>query len=94
MEDINRVFTPKEVKQALHNLPTKYVGPVQDILEVWEKEGLIAKTYSQNYICNVRNEKEGAFNKEIMQALVFVGLENIEIKKQFGKPIKKASPSN
>jgi len=94
MEEKNRVFTPKEVKHALHNLPSKYVVPVQELLNGWMSQGLIAKTFSQNYIVNVRNGKDGAFNKDILQALVLVGLQHIETKKQFGKPIKKTSQSN
>lgn len=94
MDGKNRVFTPKEVKQALRNLPTKYVDQVQEIMNGWLEEELITKTFSQNYIVNVRNAKEGAFNKDILQALVLVGLKNLEVKKQFGRITKKTSPSN
>lgn len=94
MDEKNRVFTPKEVKQALHNLPTKYVDQVQKIMNGWLEKELIVKTFSQNYIVNVRNAKGGAFNKDIMQALVLVGLNNLEVKKQFGRITKKTSQSN
>jgi hypothetical protein len=94
MNEKNRVFTPKESKTALNNLPTKYVAPVMEILDGWSKNGLISKTYSQNYIVNVRNGKNNAFNEDIMQALVLVGLNAIEKKKQFGRITKKTSQSN
>lgn len=94
MKEKNRVFTPKEVKQGLRNLPSKYVLEVQEIMNNWLEKELITKTFSQNYIVNVRNAKEGAFNKDILQALVLVGLKNLEVKKQFGRITKKTSPSN
>lgn len=94
MNDKTRVFTPKEVEQAMQNLPAKYVGPVWEILKEWKEAGLVDTMYSRNHIVNIRNGKNNAFNEEIMQALVFVGLKRMEVKKQFERITKKAPKSN
>lgn len=79
------VITPKKVKEAFKHLPSNYVKLTVAVLEDWKANGEIEKVYGKDYIKKVKNGTDGAFNEDIMRALVAVGLENKEKKKQFGK---------
>lgn len=93
-EEKNRVITPEAVNEALENLPYNAVKLASDLLDKWKEEGKIDQTYSRVYISRVKTGDKGAFNKTIMDALVEVGLEHLASQKLYGRPTKKASPSN
>lgn len=93
-EEKNNGITPEAVNEALENLPYGYVIETLELLNKWKSENKIRNTYSKVYISRVRTGDKGAFNKDIMNALVEVGTKNKEEKEQFGRITKKASPSN
>jgi hypothetical protein len=93
-EEKNSVVTPEAVEEALDNLPYGYVIETLALLNKWKSEGKIKSTYSKVYISRVRTGDKGAFNKDIMNALVEVGTKNKAEKEQYGRITKKASPSN
>ena len=86
----NNVFTPKEMEDAMNNLPHNYIVLVQG--KIAEKaEGTTAKSkFSKNYITDVR--KGEAFNEVVLETIIEVGLENFEKKKRF-PGMKKKTPS-
>lgn len=86
----NSVFTPKDVKKALDNLPYNYILKVQALLQEKVDAGKVEKNYSKQWIIDVK--KGNAFNEDIMEALIKIGLENFENKKRFGFK-KRKTPS-
>ncbi len=94
IEKENSVVTPNAVNEALDSLPSNYVIQAQLILDKWKDSGVIEKSYSKVYISRVKTGDKGAFNLEIMNALVEVGVKNKETQEKFGRITKKASPSN
>jgi hypothetical protein len=72
--------SPEAVNEALDSLPSNYVKQAQIVLEQWKESGIITKTYSKVYISRVKTADKGAFNEDIMNALVEVGTKNKEIK--------------
>jgi hypothetical protein len=77
LEKENNGITP-EVNEALDSLPSNYVKQAQIVLEQWKESGIITKTYSKVYL---KTTDKGAFNEDIMNALVEVGTKNKEIEK-------------
>lgn len=90
----NNGITPETVIAALDSLPSNYVKQTSMVLQKWKASGKIEKNYSEVYISRVRTGNKGAFNEDIMNALVEVGTKNKEIKEKYGRITKKASPSN
>jgi ribosomal protein L22 len=90
----NNGITPEAVNEALNSLPSNYVKQALIVLEKWKDSGIITKTYSKVYISRVKTADKGAFNEDIMKALVEVGSTNKKTKETFGRITKKASPSN
>lgn len=90
----NSVVTPEEAKAALQSLPFNYVLLAFEKLKKWKNEGKIKKSFSRRYIIKVQRQEDGAFNKDILDALVEIGIENLEIRNQFGRITKKTSPEN
>lgn len=93
-EKENNGITPEAVNEALNSLPSNYVKQALIVLEKWKDSGIITKTYSKVYISRVKTADKGAFNEDIMNALVEVGSKNIEAQEKFGRITKKASKSN
>lgn len=85
-----RVITPEMVFDAFNHLPQDYVKQTSELLKKRFKEGVIKKQYSDRYIISVRNNERGAFNKDIAEALVDVGLENKKLVQLYGIDQKKA----
>jgi len=94
LEEKNSVITPEAVIEALDALPHNYVVKTLELLSKWKDEGKIKDIYSKVYISRVRTGDKGAFNEDIMNALVEVGTKNKEVQEKFGRITKKASPSN
>jgi predicted transposase YbfD/YdcC len=94
LEEKNKGITPDATIEALVNLPYNYVKLASALLDKWKAEGKIDQTYSNVYISRVKTGDKGAFNEDIMNALVEVGQKNLASKKSFGRITKKASPSN
>jgi hypothetical protein len=94
IEEKNSVITPEATQEALECLPHNYVVKAIAVLEKWKEEGIIDKSYSSRYVIKVRKGDKGAFNEDIMKALIEVGTENKTIQEKYGRPTKKASPSN
>lgn len=90
----NKVYTPTVAKEALRNLPFNYALLTYNRLKAWEGQGLIKKSFSKRYIIKVQKGEEGAFNEDILNALVQIGVENIDLRNRFGRITKKTSPSN
>lgn len=90
----NKVFTPKEVQQALEYLPHNYVLLAFNKLKAWKEGGKIEKSFSKRYIIKVFKQESNAFNKDILDALVEVGNENFKTLNHFGRITKKASTEN
>lgn len=90
----NNGITPEAVEEALNSLPSNYVKQALIVLEKWKDSGIITKTYSKVYISRVKTADKGAFNEDIMNALVEVGSKNKESQEKFGRVTKKASKSN
>jgi effector-binding domain-containing protein len=90
----NNGFTPEAISKALESLPHNFVVLASKLLEEWQAEGKIEKTYSKVYISRVKTGDKGAFNEDIMNALVEVGTKNKEIKEKYGRITKKTSQSN
>ena len=90
----NNAITPEAVNEALDSLPSNYVKQALIVLEKWKDSGIINKTYSKVYISRVKTADKGAFNEDIMNALVVVGKKNKESQEKFGRVTKKASKSN
>lgn len=93
-EKENSGITPEAVNEALNSLPSNYVKQALIVLEKWKDSGIITKTYSKVYISRVKTADKGAFNEDIMKALVVVGEKNKETQEKFGRVTKKASTSN
>jgi hypothetical protein len=94
IEEKNKAITPRLAADAISNLPHNYVKLTLAVLEGWKKEGKIDKTYSNVYISKVKTGDKGAFNEDIMNALVEVGTKNKKSKEKFGRITKKTSQSN
>ncbi|MEO8532824.1 MAG: hypothetical protein ABI441_03705 [Flavobacterium sp.] len=92
IQEKNKVITPKKVKEALENLPFDYVKQTLLVMSQWQADGKISKTYTDRYIQKVR--KSQAYNKEILEVLVEVGLTNKKTKDSFGFEQKKTSQTN
>lgn len=86
-----RVLTPEDVKMALENLPSNYIKLVLAVLEEQKDAGEIKKIYTKSYVSKVRNSQDGAFNEEVMNAIVKVGLEHLRLRNLFGSKSKKNS---
>jgi hypothetical protein len=86
LEKENNGITP-EVNEALDSLPSNYVKQAQIVLEQWKESGIITKTYSKVYL---KTTDKGAFNEDIMNALVKLEL---KIKKSKSTDITKKSLS-
>lgn len=94
IEEKNNVITPEHTQEALDSLPHNYVVQALAVLDKWKDSGVIDKSYSSRYVIKVKKGDEGAFNEDIMNALVEVGTKNKASKEKFGRITKKASPSN
>lgn len=94
IEEKNSAITPESVNEALKFLPHNFVIQTQRILDNWKDKGIIEKTYTKRYISKVKLGEDGAFNEDILTALVQVGMKNKETKKKFGRVTKKTSHSN
>lgn len=93
IEEKNNGITPDTVSEALKHLPHNFVIQTQRILDNWKEKGIIEKTYKKRYISKVKLGEDGAFNEDILTALVEVGLKNKEAKQKFGRITKKTSHS-
>lgn len=93
-EEKNNVITPEAINEALAQLPHNFVVLTLKVLEEWKLQGKIEKIYSKVYISRVKTGDKGAFNADIMNALVEVGAQNKKIQEKFGRITKKSSPSN
>jgi predicted Zn-dependent protease len=93
-EEKNNGITPDATIEALENLPYNYIKLTSALLEKWKDDGKIDQTYSEVYISRVKTASKGAFNEDIMNALVEVGEKHLASRKNFGRTTKKASPSN
>jgi hypothetical protein len=89
LREENNGITPEAVNEALDSLPSNYVKQAQIVLEQWKESGIITKTYSKVYISRVKTADKGAFNEDIMNALVEVGTKKIK-KSKYGRIKKKA----
>lgn len=89
-----RVLTPETIEEALNNLPFNYIKQVIEVLTEQKKAGKIEKVYSVRYITMVKNGEADAFNEEVMNAIVQVGMANVEKRKRFGSKTKKTSQTN
>jgi hypothetical protein len=94
IQEKNKVITPEHTQEALDSLPHNYVVQALAVLDKWKDAGIVDKSYSKRYVIKVKKGDEGAFNEDIMKALVEVGTKNKEIQEKFGRITKKASPSN
>jgi len=94
IQEKNNVITPEHTQEALDSLPHNYVVQALAVLEKWKDSGIIDKSYSSRYVIKVKKGEEGAFNEDIMNALVAVGTKNKEVQEKFGRITKKTSPSN
>lgn len=90
VEKKNNVYTPEDMEKAFNNLPFNYIVKVQKILEKQVESGMLQKSYSKQYIIDVR--KQNAFNEDILNCLIEVGLEHYNKKAQFGF-VNKKTPS-
>lgn len=90
----NNVLTPEAISEAFEALPSNYIVLTLKLLEKQFSNGLIERTYTKDYISKVKTGRDGAFNEDIMNALVEVGMKSKESKEKFGRITKKASPSN
>jgi hypothetical protein len=90
-EKENNGITPEAVNEALNSLPSNYVKQALIVLEKWKDSGIITKTYSKVYISRVKTADKGAFNEDIMNALVEVGSKNKKTQETFGRITKKTS---
>jgi len=90
----NNGITPEAVQAALSALPTNYVVETLKVLDELKKAGKIDKIYSSRYIIKVRKGEGGAFNEDILNALVAVGQKNLVIIERFGDRRKKTSQTN
>jgi hypothetical protein len=79
-----RVLTPEEVQEALENLPFNYVLLAKDLLKERFEAGLIPKAFEKRYITKVRKSEGGAFNADVMDAVVEIGRRNLEKKRLYG----------
>lgn len=93
-EEKNKGITPEAISEALESLPQNYIVQALEVLKKWKDSGKIKRTYTKRYISKVKLGEDGAFNTDIMNALVEVGTEYRKEKEKFGRPTKKASPSN
>jgi hypothetical protein len=94
LEEKNKVVTPDPTHEALKYLPHNFVVLTSKVLFNWKEQGKIDKTYSKVYISRVKTGDKGAFNEDIMNALVEVGTKNKKLQEKFGRITKKTSPSN
>jgi hypothetical protein len=92
-ENKNNGITPDAISTALGSLPHNFVVLTSKLLEKWKQQGKIEKTYSKVYISRVKTGDKGAFNEDIMNALVEVGLKNKKLQERFGRITKKTPPS-
>ena len=90
----NSGITPEAISEALESLPQNYIVQALKVLDNWKDKGIIEKTYTKRYISKVKLAEDGAFNEDIMNALVEVGVKNKETQEKFGRVTKKASTSN
>ena len=90
----NSGITPEAISEALESLPQNYIVQALKVLNNWKDKGIIEKTYTKRYISKVKLAEDGAFNEDIMNALVEVGVKNKETQEKFGRVTKKASTSN
>ena len=93
-EEKNSGITPEAISEALESLPQNYIVQALKVLDSWKDKGIIEKTYTKRYISKVKLGEDGAFNEDIMNALVEVGVKNKETQEKFGRVTKKASTSN
>lgn len=93
-EEKNNVLTPDAISEALECLPSNYIVLTLKLLEKKKSSGLIERTYTKDYISKVKTGRDGAFNEDIMNALVEVGVKSKASKEMFGRITKKASTSN
>lgn len=93
-EEKNSGITPEAISEALESLPQNYIVQALKVLGNWKDKGIIEKTYTKRYISKVKLGEDGAFNEDIMNALVAVGVKNKETQEKFGRVTKKASTSN
>ncbi|NRT11498.1 hypothetical protein [Flavobacterium sp. 14A] len=90
----NNGITPDSICTALDCLPHNFVVLTQKLLEKWKSKGKIEKTYSKVYISRVKTADKGAFNEDIMKALIEVGSKNQKTLENFGRAQKKTSKTN
>lgn len=88
----NSVITPKKVDLALENLPSNYIVQLQKVFEEQIASGHFSKKYSKQYIIEVKNRT--AFNQDIMNVLVFIGLKNLDLEASYGIKKKKVPSTN
>jgi hypothetical protein len=93
-ENTNNGITPDAISTALESLPHNFVVLTSKLLEEWKEQGKIEKNYSKVYISRVKTGDKGAFNEDIMNALVEVGMKNKKLQEKFGRITKKTSQSN
>lgn len=93
-EEKNKGITPEAVSEAMESLPHNFVVLTLKVLEEWKEQGKIDKTYSKVYISRVKTGDKGAFNEDIMHALLEVGIKNKKAQEKFGRITKKAPKSN
>jgi hypothetical protein len=94
LEKTFRAITPESTEEALNNLPHNYIKLVIQLLTERKNAGEISKVYSKSYVTKVKQELDGAFNEDVMNAIVAVGLANIEKRKRFGIENKKTTKTN
>lgn len=79
----NSVITPELVEEGINNLPRDYVKQTIELMEQSVVANIFPKVYSKQYIIDVR--KSQAFNKDVLNVIVFVGLKNKLLMESYGR---------
>lgn len=82
----NSVITPEVVHEGVSNLPRDYVKQTIELMEKSVDENIFPKVFSKQYIIDVR--KNQAFNKDVLNAIVFIGLKNKLLMESYGRKKK------
>lgn len=88
-----KAFTPNKIKIGLESLPYHYANETMILLDEKFKRGDVSRRYTKRYIQKVKLNE--AFNEEVFNALVEIGLKNkktrsrFEMKKSMMKPLNK-----
>lgn len=84
----NSVITPNLIEQGLTHLPFNYIKQSQALMKEELEAERFPRVFSKQYIIEVRNRD--AFNQDVLNCIVFIGLKNMDIIKTYGAKKKKA----